>query len=398
MKLTYGIIYVNKFLIQKRMTISAKDKMIFGQNVLTDLFNTTKPTDQPKPTDQIIQSNPTDQNIQPNPTDQIIQPNPTDQIIQPNPTDQIIQPNPTDQPNSTEQTDSNIIHKYCNKCHMKRMANDISAKETDIFSIVNKIIFDSRSIPEVYEKMDDLHLGLKEWFKLNSDGYTVFHWFGWFISTKIKKYGYIKPRVYAFFQKVFSDNTVKSIFSKKTIANIVKLGTSENPNHTILYHLVRYCENPSDNYYKRFHQLLLDRGSKQLTQKQLEEIKKSNTEEDELPEKIKTKVSEITNNYKNTEELIIKEIELKCPSYELNKCIDCGALIDYTKEISKIIQFAKKNNFDWLINLIHYAYYQRKLLNKIFDQVYNTKNTNSNLNMIHKRHEHILNIYSDALV
>ena len=302
--------------------------------------------------------------------------------------------------NYTEPTESILTepteHKYCSKCHLKRIAMKTTSG-IDIFNIVNKIIFDSKSMPEVYEKMDNLNLDLKQWFKLNEDGYTVFHWFAWFISTKIKKYAYVKPKVYAFFQKVFSDNTVESIFSKKTIKKIVKLATSDNPNHTILYHLVRYCENSTDTYYRRLYQLLLDRGSAQLTIKQLEEIKKSNTDEDELPEKIRFKVSEITNNYKNTEDLIVKHIETKCPTYDLGKCIDCGVLIDYTKEISKIIQFAKKYNHDWLINLIHYAYYQRKLLNKIFSQLYTQNHTDCTLNMIHKRHEHVLDIYSSAL-
>ena len=287
-------------------------------------------------------------------------------------------------------------HKYCSKCHLKRIAMKTTSG-IDIFDIVNKIIFDSKSMPDVYDKIDNLNLDLKQWFKVNEDGYTVFHWFAWFISTKIKKYSYVKPRVYAFFQKVFSDNTVESIFSKKTIKKIVKLNTPDDPNHTILYHLVRYCENSTDNYYKRLYQLLLDRGSAQLTAKQLDDIKKSNRDEDELPEKIRSKVSEITNNYKNTEDLIVKHIESKCPTYDLTKCIDCGVLIDYTKEISKIIQFAKKYNHDWLINLIYYAYYQRKLLNKIFAQVYTHNHTDCTLNMIHKRHEHVLNIYSNAL-
>ena len=50
------------------------------------------------------------------------------------------------------------------------------------------------------------------------------------------------------------------------------------------------------------------------------------------------------------------------------------------------------------MNLIWLAYYQRKLLNSLFDNYYKLKNSNHKLNKIHKRHTHVLNIYATNLV
>ncbi len=289
-----------------------------------------------------------------------------------------------------------LEHKYCHKCYQKRKSQE-SISKIDIFNKINYIIFNSMSMPDVYNKMDNLIFPFNKWLESNEDGYSVFHWFAWFISTKIKKYQHIKPKVYAFFQKVFSDNTIESIFTKKQIASIVSLTHTKFQNHTILYHLVRYCENPNDIYYKRLYNLLIENGCPELSNSDLLDIQNINTEEDKLPNELKTHVSEITYNYKNIEELIIKNLETKCSDYELTKCIECNSLIDYTKEIPKIITYATEKKYDSIINLIWFAYYQRKLLNKVFDNYYKLTNSCSNLNQIHKRHSHILDIYANSL-
>ena len=76
----------------------------------------------------------------------------------------------------------------------------------------------------------------------------------------------------------------------------------------------------------------------------------------------------------------------------------CNNLINYTKEIPKIIDYAKQNGCSNIMDLIWIAYYQRKLLNKIFDNYYKYNNIKSELNMIHKRHTHVLDIYSNHLI
>lgn len=286
---------------------------------------------------------------------------------------------------------------YCSKCLMKKQSNNTISKIT-IFNIVNEIIFSSTSMPEVYEKMDKLIIKLDKWFELNDEGLSVFHWFIWYISTKIKKYNYVKSRVFAFFQKVFSDNTVRSIFGSSILKKILILGTPSDPNHTLLYHLVRYCENPNDVFYIRVYNLLLERGAKPLTDKQLNEIKKLNSEEEDLPCVLKQKISSITDKYKLDETKIVEDIEKNHSKCKLNKCLECEILIDYTKEIPKIIAYAKENNCDFLLNNIWSAYYQRKLVNTVFDKYYNKVNAQSNLNMIHKRHSHILDVYRKNLI
>jgi hypothetical protein len=289
-----------------------------------------------------------------------------------------------------------LCEKLCNKCWMKKQSNNSNSK-IEIFNIINDIVFCSVSMPEVYERMDKLIIKQNKWFEINEDGLTVFHWIAWYISTKIKKYSYIKPRVYAFFQKVFSDNTVRSVFGNNMINKIINLGTKNKQSHTILYHLVRYCENSNDIFYMRLYNLLIERGSKQLTDDQIKEIKSFNTDEEILPLTLKYKVSSITDKYKLEENKIVKDIETKCQDYKLDKCFECDSLIDYTKEIPKIIKYAENNKCDFLLNSIWAAYYQRKLLNTVFDKYYDTINAQSNLNMIHKRHTHILELYSNNL-
>jgi hypothetical protein len=290
-----------------------------------------------------------------------------------------------------------IKNKLCHKCYQKKKSQETISK-IEIFNRINYIVFNSFSMPDVYNKMDNLILPFGKWLELNEEGYSVFHWFSWFISTKIKKYQYIKPKVYAFFQKVFSDNTIDSIFSEKQISSIIKLTNPKKPSHNLLYHLVRHCENPNDVYYKRLYKLLLDNGCEELTDEQLIEIKNSNTEEENLPDDLKLHVFEITNKYKCIEDLIIQNVETKYTDYKLTKCVDCNCLIDYIKEIPNIITYAKDNNCDLIINLIWFAYYQRKLLNKIFDNYYKMTKSCSELNQIHKRHSHILEIYSNNLI
>jgi hypothetical protein len=286
--------------------------------------------------------------------------------------------------------------KLCSKCSLKKQASKSSSK-IEIFNIVNEIIFSSSSMPEVHKKMDGLIIKLNKWFEVNDDGLSVFHWFIWYISTKIKKYNHIKSKVYAFFQKVFSDNTIRPIFGMSIINKIINLGTTKNPSHTILYHLVRYCENPNDVFYIRLYDLLIERGSKQLTDDQLNEIKKLNSEEEDIPFQLKDKISYITDKYKHEESKIASDVCENYPECKLDKCAECNILIDYTKEIPKIVKYAKENNCDTILTSIWSAYYQRKLVNTIFSKYYEKVNAQSNLNMIHKRHSYILNIYKECL-
>lgn len=286
--------------------------------------------------------------------------------------------------------------KLCSKCLLKKQASKSSSK-IEIFNVVNDIIFSSTSMPEVHKKMDELVIKTDKWFELNDDGLSVFHWFIWYISSKIKKYNHIKSKVYAFFQKVFSDNTIRPIFRMSIINKIINLGTPKNPAHTILYHLVRYCENPNDVFYIRLYDLLLERGAKQLTNDQLSEIKKLNAEEEDIPYQLKDKISHITDKYKYEESKIASNICENYPDCKLDKCAECSILIDYTKEIPKIVKYAKGNNCETILSSIWSAYYQRKLVNTIFTKYYEKVNAQSNLIMIHKRHSHILNIYKECL-
>jgi hypothetical protein len=283
-------------------------------------------------------------------------------------------------------------NKYCYKCSIKQKADE-SISNIYIFNIVNNIIFNSNTMPEIYDKMDNLKIDFDKWLERNNSGLNVFEWFSWYLSIKIKKYCHIKSKVYAFFQKVFSDNTISSIFTQSQIKTIINL---KNPN-TLLYHLVRYCENSNDKYYKRFYNLLIDIGSEPLTEEQLTEIKNLNIEEENIPDNLKPYISKITTTYKNIEKIIIQNIESNYPDYQLDKCIICNELIDYTLEIPKIINYAKNKNEKILLDLIEFAFRQRKSLNKIFNNYYETLNNNSDKNLIHKRHEHILDIYSTCL-
>ena len=45
-------------------------------------------------------------------------------------------------------------------------------------------------------------------------------------------------------------------------------------------------------------------------------------------------------------------------------------LIDYTKEIPKIVKYAKDNGYETILSSIWSAYYQRKLVNTIFTKYY----------------------------
>jgi len=117
--------------------------------------------------------------------------------------------------NNINNVDS-IKQKLCHQCYQKKKSQEMVSK-IEIFNKINYIIFNSMSMPDVYNKIDNIILPFSKWLEPNEEGYTVFHWFAWFISTKIKKYQHIKPKVYAFFQKVFSDNTIDSIFTEKQI-------------------------------------------------------------------------------------------------------------------------------------------------------------------------------------
>lgn len=297
----------------------------------------------------------------------------------------------------TEVKQPNDNVKYCNKCFLRREANNTKS-HIYIFDKITNIVFNSTTMPNIYSKMEKLNIPFRKWLELNENGYSVFHWFSWFISVKIKKYYYVKPRVYAFFQKVFGDNTIPSIFSDDQIKVIIKLTDPNYPSHTVLYHLVRYCENANDIFYTRLYKILINHGVEPLTDCQINEINNMNKSEEQLPNELKARVSEITNNYKFTEGLIIKNIEEKCNDYTLTKCDDCGTLIDYIKEIPKIITYAKENSLTFLLDLVWSAYYQRKLLNKIFDKYYQVTNRKANLNMIHKRHSYVLEVYANNLV
>lgn len=164
-----------------------------------------------------------------------------------------------------------------------------------------------------------------------------------------------------------------------------------------MYHLIRYCENSANTYYQKLYNLLIVNGSDILSDDDLFEIKMLNSEEEILPENLKNHVSNITAKYKNTENLIVKIFENT--SYDkLSRCIECQSLINYTKDIHKIISYAKSDHNIKLFTLIWFAYNQRKLLNKIFDKYYKINNVDSYFNNIHRRHCHVLKVYANNLI
>ena len=182
---------------------------------------------------------------------------------------------------------------YCYKCLM-----DENISKIDIFNIINKIIYNSTDINEIHNRMTNINIPFNKWLELNEDGYNIFQWYAWFISTNIKKNIYLKPKIYAFFQKVFSDIGVRSIFNKKQIRQIINSGTLYDSNHTLLYHLIRYCENPNDSYYKKLYKLLIENQAIPLTKEQLTTITNINTVEENIPNDLKIYINDITNKYK----------------------------------------------------------------------------------------------------
>ena len=73
---------------------------------------------------------------------------------------------------------------YCSKCYLKRNENNdlLSIK---CFKAVHDIVFNAVSMPDVYNKLDHLKMSEEDWLEKNNDGFSVFHWFSWYLSTKI---------------------------------------------------------------------------------------------------------------------------------------------------------------------------------------------------------------------
>jgi len=312
--------------------------------------------------------------------------------------------------------------KYCHKCHLKTLSGTTKFN-VKIFNEINNIIFCSDSMPDVYSKMSSIKLSknltFEDWLETNEEGYTVFHWFIWFMSSRIKKFYYIRSRVYAFLQKIFGDNTIKSIFNDVQILKIVNITIKGRPNHTLLYHLIRYCENSNDVFYKRTYNMLVKAGATLLSEEQIKEIKTFITEEEDFTNNIqmKTNISMLTKKYKECEKLIINNIEYinkkniitNDVTCDIVLCSECGSVIDFTKDIPKIIDFIVKLHDEkkltmivsTLQSLIINAYYARKVLNSEFNSYYKLKKQNHpdlniDLNMIHKRHSHVINIYESC--
>jgi hypothetical protein len=289
---------------------------------------------------------------------------------------------------------------YCYKCIAK-----LNKFNVEIFSIVNNIVYNANNINDVHTKIDNINIDFDKWLEYNNSGNSIFHSYIWYITTKINKYQQLKPLVYAFFQKIFLNNTVNSIFTKENIEQIVNIGTRDDNKCTLLYYLVSTCENPNDNYYKKLYDLLINNGARELTSEQLNKIKISKLEtntvtEEYIPNNLREYINEITSKYKNIENIIIKTLEEEHNEYIISKCLNCNVLLDYTKEISKIMEYINKKNDNKLLHLLWSAYYQRKLLNTIFNKYYEKINnyiSATSLNIIHKRHTHILDMYEESL-
>lgn len=284
---------------------------------------------------------------------------------------------------------------YCYKCLTK-----MNKCSVQIFNIINEIVYNSNFVNDIYIKIDNINIEFDKWLEYNYSGNTVFHSYIWYITTKINKYQQFKPFVYAFFQKIFLNNNVDTIFIENKINKIVNIGTKDDNECTLLYYLVKTCENPNDNYYKKLYDLLINNGARKLTNNQLNKIKLSKLEmntvtEEYIPDSLREYINEITCKYKNIENIIIKTLEEEHDDYKISKCLSCYVLLDYTKEISKIIEYIKIKNNNKLLHLIWSAYYQRKLLNTIFNKYYERINITA-LNIIHKRHTHILDMYEES--
>jgi len=284
--------------------------------------------------------------------------------------------------------------KYCTKCALKH--GNIN-KSVEIFNSVYMIIIKSKNMVDVYNSMNVINIPFNNWIEYDDTGTTIFHYLTWFISTKIKKYHMMKARVYAFFQKVFSDNKICSIFTKEERYIIANL-TKKSNNHSLLYDLYNNCENLNDSYYKRLYNLIITNGGRELTETELTEIKKNNIKENILPDKFKLYITDLTTKYKIIETNIITTIN-NDPNIKLNKCIECGNIIDYIQEIPKIIDFVIKNNNKILFTKILAAYYNRCLLHKIFEGYYKTfpDYSKEDVNNIHKRHLYVINMYNTSL-
>jgi hypothetical protein len=284
-------------------------------------------------------------------------------------------------------------HIYCNECLLRRKI----VQKSEIFNTVNDIIYNSITMADVHNKMDNLKINFDKWLELNDDGYSVFHIFACHIARRVKKYYHIKPRIYAFFQKILTDNTVTSIFDTDQINIILKLSAKskyEDKHHTILCHLVKYCENSNDLYYKRLMKLITSHEIEPVISKRLDEINVFNNYDEYIPFELKNNIAKIIRTYKYIEDLIMENINKKHKDFIHTKCIICGKSIDYIKKLPKIITYAKKNNINSLLDLIWFAYYQRKLSNTLYNKYYLINNYNPDLITVHQRHKHILNLYS----
>lgn len=275
---------------------------------------------------------------------------------------------------------------YCSKCAINEPS------KVRIFNIIKPIINSNLNIYDMYKKINSIDIPFEQWLEYNEDGYNVFQWYAWFISTNYKKNINLKPYIYLFFTVIFKK------FNKNQVLQVINQGTSFDETHNLLYHLVHYCENPNDIYYKKLYKLIIANGAQELTEEQIINIKTINTVEELIPENLKIYINDITNKYKYIETLIIEKLNSSYKDYQFEKCCGCCEIISFVKEIPKIIIFAKTNNHYILLNMIWFAYYQRKLVNKLFDKYYQIVDSKKDLNKIHNRHNHILEVYKENLI
>jgi hypothetical protein len=283
----------------------------------------------------------------------------------------------------------------CKKCYIQENKIKLQKIESS-----DEISFENFK-PKYFSSKNELRNALLQFIPtitnyivFNKEGYTIFHWYSWYISTNTKKYADERIKYIWFFE------CLKELLPKKIFYELLTFGTINNKKWTVLHHLVDNCVNVNVKHIQNFIKFLLESGlnmnmedDEGITPNII--IQRKNIKNIEIE-----KIGQTTKKYKELENML-KSIMLLDYSNNFSICIRCNSFVSYLLDLREFSKYLNNNLNEKKVfleknqKIIKEIIENREILSKLFNnfsfaELEEVKDSN-------EQHNYVIELYKSFL-
>jgi hypothetical protein len=286
----------------------------------------------------------------------------------------------------------------CSKCYILKnkdiWINQEKNEKKDIISFEN---FN----PKYYSSKNELRNALlkfiptiNNFFYLNKKGYTIFHWYCWFISTNDSKYIEERTKYLWFFE------CLQELLSKNLFYELLIFGTKKNSKWTVLHHLVDNCVNVNVKHIQNFIKFLLESGLNMNMEDDNGITPQMIVKNKEIDINNSQEIKDITKKYKELENFLKKKIKEDYSNF-FDICSNCNSFISYLNDMKQLSKYLLNNKNELYIFLEKYKViiknileYREKTLELFLSlNILNLKEVNDSCN----QHKYVIELYKSFI-